>query len=195
MQLRLRQHNIFISQADEADQWLFHLPVFLYWELEQPRCRSPPSYLIAIQEIKIRLGVPIVEFCYSRERAKFERAWIVTARRYRDAGMCCEQINAMEEFEEQAFRNRRIYHLHIQADFPKSALEQGKSDAYFTDLDSWLENQKPGASLRATERDKEILKIISAGYNQRETAEILGIRQQVVSRHLAKIKKILQKGV
>lgn len=136
-----------------------------------------------------------MEFCYSRERAKFERAWIATARKYRDAGMCCEQINAMREFEEQAFRSRRIYHLHIQADFPRSALEQGESDTYFTDLDSWLENQMPGASLRATEKDKEILKIISAGYNQRETAEILEITQQAVSLHLKKIKKILKRGL
>jgi len=150
---------------------------------------------LRFKKIKIRLEVPIVEFSYSRERAKFEQAWIATARRYRDAGMDCWQINAMCEFEEQAFRSRRTYHRHIQADFPKGALEQGESDTYFTDLDSWLEDLRPGLSFRATERDKEILKIISVGYNQRETAEILGITQQAVSLHLEKIKKILKRGL
>ncbi len=139
-----------------------------------------------------------MEFIYSRERAKFERAWIVTARRYRDAGMCCEQINAMEEFEEQAFRSRRTYHRHTQQNLPPDFWDTlGTAETEMQcfqnlrrNMDVLLDDLAPGFSEKLTEQEKKIILSLCIGLTQQEIARQEGLAQSTVSYHLKKIKKI-----
>ncbi len=52
----------------------------------------------------------------------------------------------------------------------------------------------PGITQHLTKRDKEVITLLCAGLNHRETANIMGIAQQVVSRHVKKIRKFLKGG-
>lgn len=71
----------------------------------------------------------------------------------------------------------------------------GTTDSYFQDLDSVLDDLSPGMSQRLTERDREVLVLLFADMNHREAAEFLGIAQQVLSRHVKKVRKFLKRGV
>lgn len=137
-------------------------------------------------------------FNFAHEKRKFQRAWIRTAQQYREAGMCCEQINAMEELEIQQFNQfvavRRNTVTVPPADFWCVAPESVHMDSYFEDIEEYmdelLEGIRPGLSVKLIQQDKEILKNFYYGKNQRETAEILGLSQQTVSYRLKRIKKI-----
>lgn len=138
-------------------------------------------------------------FNYRQERKKFEERMQENEKKYRAAGMSDEQITAMREYEEEQFRRERIYKIHIvleqSKEYPGLIEWAGTTDSYFQDLDSVLDDLSPGMSQRLTERDKEVLVLLFTGMNHREAAEFLGIAQQVLSRHVKKVRKFLERGV
>jgi len=144
-----------------------------------------------------------VGFNYRKERIKFEKQMQENETRYRLAGMSDHQIVAMREFEEEQFRIRRIYKLHVvleeSAERPGPIERASAYDSYFQELcsclDVTLDNLCPGASNQLTLRDKEILLLLSFGVTQAEIAQQMGLAQQNVSKHLKKIKKIFQRRV
>ena len=111
-------------------------------------------------------------------------------KRYRAAGMSDEQITSMREYEEEQFRQERVYSIHIvlDQDSPRILEKASTEDSYWQDFDSVLEDLYPGISKRLTDKDKEVLSLLSAGLNHREAAEVIGVTQQVVSRRVKKIK-------
>ena len=131
-------------------------------------------------------------------RKHFEENWLKEARLFREAGMTCEQIAAMYDFEEEQFHRDRSYQektvLGISEEMWEHILRIGSSDTYFQDENNDIEIivrdvlGKPGASL--TEQDKKIICLLLKGYNQPQAAKILGISQQAISKHLARLKKI-----
>lgn len=138
-------------------------------------------------------------FNYRQERKKFEERMQENEKKYRAAGMSDEQITAMREYEEEQFRRERIYKIHIvleqSKEYPGLIEWAGTTDSYFQDLDSVLDDLSPGMSQRLTERDREVLALLFADMNHREAAEFLGIAQQVLSRHVKKVRKFLKRGV
>lgn len=138
-------------------------------------------------------------FNYRQERKKFEERMQENEKKYRAAGMSDEQITAMREYEEERFRRERVYKIHIvleqSKEYPGLIEWAGTTDSYFQDLDSVLDDLSPGMSQRLTERDKEVLVLLFTGMNHREAAEFLGIAQQVLSRHVKKVRKFLERGV
>ncbi len=138
-------------------------------------------------------------FNYRKERKKFEEQMIEVEKKYRAAGMSDSQIAAMREYEEEQFRRERIYKIHIVLEqsrgYPGLIKWCGTDDNYFQDLDSVLDDMSPGITQRLTKRDKEVIALLCVGLNHRETANIMGIAQQVVSRHVKKIRKFLKRGV
>ena len=138
-------------------------------------------------------------FNYRQERKKFEERMQENEKKYRAAGMSDEQITAMREYEEEQFRRERIYKIHIvleqSKEYPGLIEWAGTTDSYFQDLDSVLDDLSPGMSQRLTERDNEVLVLLFTGMNHREAAEFLGIAQQVLSRHVKKVRKFLKRGV
>ena len=138
-------------------------------------------------------------FNYRQERKKFEERMQENEKKYRAAGMSDEQITAMREYEEEQFRRERIYKIHIvleqSKEYPGLIEWAGTTDRYFQDLDSVLDDLSPGMSQRLTERDREVLVLLFADMNHREAAEFLGIAQQVLSRHVKKVRKFLKRGV
>ena len=138
-------------------------------------------------------------FNYRKERKKLEERMQEMEKKYRAAGMNDEQITAMREYEEEQFRRDRIYKIHIvleqSKEYPGLIKWCGINDSYFQDLNSALDDISPGLSHRLTKRDKEAVVLLCSGFNQRETANAMGITQQVVSRHVEKIRKFLKKGV
>ncbi|MEY8576481.1 hypothetical protein AALD01_19490 [Oscillospiraceae bacterium 21-37] len=138
-------------------------------------------------------------FNYRQERKKFEERMQENEKKYRAAGMSDEQITAMREYEEEQFRRERIYKIHIvleqSKEYPGLIEWAGTTDSYFQDLDSVLDDLSPGMSQRLTERDREVLVLLFADMNHREAAEFLGIAQQVLSRHVKKVRKFLKRGV
>ena len=138
-------------------------------------------------------------FNYRQERKKFEERMQENEKKYRAAGMSDEQITAMREYEEERFRRERVYKIHIvleqSKEYPGLIEWAGTTDSYFQDLDSVLDDLSPGMSQRLTERDREVLVLLFADMNHREAAEFLGIAQQVLSRHVKKVRKFLKRGV
>ena len=138
-------------------------------------------------------------FNYRQERKKIEERMQENEKKYRAAGMSDEQITAMREYEEEQFRRERIYKIHIvleqSKEYPGLIEWAGTTDSYFQDLDSVLDDLSPGMSQRLTERDREVLVLLFADMNHREAAEFLGIAQQVLSRHVKKVRKFLKRGV
>lgn len=136
-------------------------------------------------------------FNYRKERKKFEEQMEENEKKYRAAGMSDEQIALMREYEEEQFRHERVYGLHIvsEQEVPGTFERACTEDSYWQDLDSALESLSPGITERLTARDKEVLELLCAGLNHRETAMAIGVSQQAVSHRLKKIKKILRKGL
>ena len=142
-------------------------------------------------------------FNYRKERIKFEKQMHENEKKYRLAGMSDYQIAAMREFEEEQFRMKRIYKLHIvleeSAEHPGPIELASADDSYFQELrscfDVTLDNLCPGASSQLTSRDKEIILLLSFGFTQTEISQQLSLAQQNVSKHLKKIQKIFQRGV
>lgn len=142
-------------------------------------------------------------FNYRRERKKFEKEMAENEKRYRAAGMSEHQISTMREYEEEMFRRERVYGIHTifeeSKEYPGLIELEESNDSYFQDLsaslDSLLDNLVSGLSESLSVKDKEVLLLLSRGLNQQEAANLLGVSQQAISKHMKKIKLFLKKGL
>lgn len=134
---------------------------------------------------------------YTELKKEFEQEWAKNLKLYIKAGMSQEFIAAMREFDEEVFRKERTFQNKNPSrleywDDPR----MDSSVEYFSrlkeDLDTQLENIRPGLSNQATKRDKEILLLSSMGFTQAEIAVKLHITQSTVSYHLDKLKKLFK---
>lgn len=132
-------------------------------------------------------------------RKQFKANWLKEVRQFREAGMTCEQIASMYDYEVEQFRKDRSYHektvLGISEEMWEHILGIGSNDGYFQDENGDVEiivHDVLGKSDTVlTEQDKKIISLLLKGYNQPQAAKLLGISQQAVSKHLGRIKKLL----
>lgn len=139
-------------------------------------------------------------YSYTKLKRKFEEEWTRNLKLYKAAGMSQECIAAMRAFDEAVFRKERIFQSRTPSriaywDDPRMDNPVEYFSRLEEDLDIHLENLSPGLSKKATQRDKEILLLASAGFTQTEIAVKLHISQTSVYRHLQKIRNLLKKGV
>ena len=139
-------------------------------------------------------------FNYRQKRKEFEQNWAKALKQYIAAGMTQEQITAMREFDEELFRQERVYENRINVGLPDLNIQRfSVKEDYFQNLslhlDSALEDMLPGISQRITEQDRKVLLLACFGFTQDEIAMKLHISQMSVYRHLHKLQKLLKKGV
>lgn len=139
-------------------------------------------------------------FNYRQKRKEFEENWAKALKQYIAAGMTQEQITAVREFDEELFRQERVYENRINVGLPDLNIQRfSMEDDYFQNLslhlDAALEDMLPGISQRITEQDRKVLLLACFGFTQDEIAVKLHISQMSVYRHLHKLQKLLKKGV
>ena len=136
-------------------------------------------------------------FNYRQKRKEFEENWAKTLKQYIAAGMTQEQITAVREFDEELFRQERVYENRINVGLPDLNIQRfSVKEDYFQNLslhlDSALEDMLPGISQRITEQDRKVLLLTYFGFTQDEIAVKLHMKQSTVSYHLDKLKKLLK---
>lgn len=136
-------------------------------------------------------------FNYRQKRKEFEENWAKTLKQYIAAGMTQEQITAVREFDEELFRQERVYENRINVGLPDLNIQRfSVKEDYFQNLslhlDSALEDMLPGISQRITEQDRKVLLLTCFGFTQDEIAVKLHMKQSTVSYHLDKLKKLLK---
>lgn len=166
----------------------------------RPFPRSPPHLISVVQKPEIRMEVPSMGFNYRQKRKEFEQNWAKALKQYIAAGMTHEQISSMREFEEELFRQERVYENRVNVGLPDlNILRFSVEEDYFQDLshhlDAALENLCPGSSHKVTDQDRKVVLLACTGLKQEEIAVILHISQMSVYRHLHKLQKLLKKGV
>lgn len=164
-------------------------------------CKRPAprrSNLILVYS-KNQIGGILVGYNHRSEKRKFEKRWAKEVQSYRDAGMTCEQICAMYDFEVEQFHKDRVFRektvLGVPENLWESILGIGSSDLYFQNenenLEIIIQNALNSRCESMTAQDKRILFLFLRGLNQPQIAAQLGISQQAISKHLTKIKKFL----
>lgn len=136
-------------------------------------------------------------FNYRQKRKEFEQNWAKALKQYIDAGMTQEQIAAVREFDEELFRQERVYENRINVGLPDLNIQRfSVEEDYFQNLslhlDAALEDMQPGISQRITKQDRKVLLLACFDFTQDEIAVKLHISQMSVYRHL---QKLLKKGV
>ena len=139
-------------------------------------------------------------FNYRQKRKEFEQNWAKALKEYIDAGMTQEQIAAVREFDEELFRQERVYENRINVGLPDLNIQRfSVEEDYFQNLslhlDAALEDMQPGISQRITKQDRKVLLLACFDFTQDEIAVKLHISQMSVHRHLHKLQKLLKKGV
>ena len=139
-------------------------------------------------------------FNYRQKRKEFEQNWAKTLKQYIAAGMTQEQITAVREFDEELFRQERVYENRINVGLPDLNIQRfSVEEDYFQNLslhlDSALEDMLPGISQRITEQDRKVLLLTCFGFTQDEIAVKLHISQVAVLKHLHKFQKLLKRGL
>ncbi len=157
-----------------------------------------------------------MEFNYGLEKKKFDAEWERLRKEYREAGMSDAAIEEMYEFDLNAFRRRRTDARHEQKydGFITPWGDEATDDEnplllkFFSALayeDSYLEHENRFGWINAfTNEDlykkvnqlpddyKELLTlIIIDGYSQQEIATKFNVNKSVISRKIARIKKLL----
>lgn len=153
-------------------------------------------------------------FHYANEKKKFDHEWKRLRKEYADAGMSPSAIEAIHDYDWEAFLSRRTYENHTQP-LPDAFLsgevkEQGSKlfkkysslSAAFDEEDflgryAWLssiEDTDLSTKLgKLSVQDLELLTfIILEEHDQRELARIWGCSQSAISQRLKKIKKFLK---
>ena len=136
-------------------------------------------------------------FNYRQKRKEFEQNWAKALKQYIAAGMTHEQISSMREFEEELFRQERVYENRVNVGLPDlNILRFSVEEDYFQDLshhlDAALEDMQPGIAQRITEQDRKVLLLACFGFTQDEIAVKLHISQVAVLKHLHKLQKLLK---
>ena len=134
---------------------------------------------------------------YAREKRKFEAEWKRKALWYRKEGMSEEDIAEMYRFDLAQFNRDRAYESR------RRPLETACGSCYIqasevpSERCSWIDEV---SDLRLAERlhrlseaDLELLTLIAIdGKTYRDVAELFSCSHQNISRHIARIRKILR---
>ena len=154
-------------------------------------------------------------FNYAREKNRFEINWKKLQRKYEDAGMSPEAIDAMYKYDWEVFRANRIHNNHTQA-LPVCLSESTKDDrstlfqkypslTVSFDIDdfsgrySWIEtisdNRLSAKLVSLSSKDLELLTfLIIEEHDQKELARRWGCSQSAISQRLKKLKEFLGKS-
>lgn len=74
-------------------------------------------------------------FNYRQKRKEFEQNWAKALKEYIDAGMTQEQIAAVREFDEELFRQERVYENRINVGLPDLNIQRfSVEEDYFQNL-------------------------------------------------------------
>ena len=152
-------------------------------------------------------------FNYAREKRRFDADWLKLADEYRAAGFNEVGIQAMRDFDWDAFNQRRAYENRTQ-DLPSetigddgdecstlfqkfSSLTTGFDESVFTGRYGWIDAiDNPvlaGKLINLSDSDKELLTLLAfEGYTQSEIAKIQGCSQSAVCQRITRIKKVLK---
>ncbi len=132
-------------------------------------------------------------------KRKFETEWQKKEKQYRELGMTEEQINAIREFDEKAFRADRAYlekkvPLAEADEFRQTTIDELVIDnieenwyEYITDSEKRKAMRKVPANMR---RAFYLNKVMSM--SQQEISSILLVTQQTISYWIVKIAEILK---
>lgn len=133
---------------------------------------------------------------YAKEKRKFDAEWKRKALWYRKEGMSEEDIEAMHCFDLAQFNRDRAYESR------RRPLETACGSCYIqapeadTGRYSWIDEvsdpQLADRLLELSEADLELLTLIAIeGRTRQEVSEMLSCSHQNISRHIARIRKIL----
>ena len=130
---------------------------------------------------------------YAREKRKFDAEWKQKALWYRKEGMSEEDIEAMYRFDLAQFNRDRAYESR------RRPLETACGSCYVQEpieRYSWIDEiSDPQLAERLhalPEADLELLTLIAIdGKTYRDVAEVFSCSHQNISRHIARIRKIL----
>ena len=130
---------------------------------------------------------------YAKEKRKFDAEWKRKALWYRKEGMSEEDIEAMHRFDLAQFNRDRAYESR------RRPLETACGSYYVqksAERFSWIDEvSDPRLSDRLhelSEADLELLTLIAIdGKTYRDVAQMLSCSHQNISRHIARIRKIL----
>lgn len=120
-------------------------------------------------------------FYYAKEKREFDREWEKLRSEYTTAGMSGEDIDKLYAFDWDWFCSRRRFINHTQG-LPAENIE-GEDSAE----QSSLIRKFPSFSISL---DETLITI--EGYNQTETARLLGCSQKNISLKMTRIKKVLK---
>ena len=182
----------------------FCMPVIIYNSVRRVVPSFPtistPSDFGRPKNPKSEWRYPVWGLTTGQKRKEFEQNWAKALKQYIAAGMTHEQISSMREFEEELFRQERVYENRVNVGLPDlNILRFSVEEDYFQDLshhlDAAMENLCPGSSQKVTDQDRKVVLLACTGLKQEEIAVILHISQMSVYRHLHKLQKLLKKGV
>ena len=133
---------------------------------------------------------------YAREKRRFDAEWKRKALWYRKEGMSEEDIEAMHSFDLAQFNRDRAYESR------RRPLETACGSCYVqapevhAERYSWIDEiSNPQLAERLhvlSEADLELLTLIAIeGRTRQEVSEMLSCSHQNISRHIARIRKIL----
>ena len=154
-------------------------------------------------------------FNYGLEKKNFDSQWAMTRKRYEDAGMSSEAIQAMYDYDWSVFNANRSYQNHTQ-EMAAPSFEQSEesysplmnkyqeavsvTDHYHETKSrfAWIGEIEDENLLSALEKlsddDLEILTLyIYEGYSTVELSKVYGIAHQNISKRIIKITNFLKK--
>ena len=137
-----------------------------------------------------------MSYNYAKEKRRFDAEWKQKALWYRKEGMSEEDIEAMHCFDLAQFNRDRAYESR------RRPLETACGSCYVqapeadTERYSWIDEmgdaQLSERLHRLSEADLELLTLIAIeGRTRQEVSEMLLCSHQNISRHIARIRKIL----
>lgn len=152
-------------------------------------------------------------FNYAKERRKFDTEWKKLRKEYEQAGMGDDVIDQLYQFDLEAFRSWRNYSVRTQR-MPDMYIGEENEEEYSSLLkkfktlsitfdesnffgryawtDTVSDPQLVERIKRLSAQDLEILTLYAIlDYSQSKIARIMACNQSVISRKLARIKKIL----
>jgi len=146
-------------------------------------------------------------FNYAKEKAEFDRQWADIRKQYEELGMSQDAIENIRKFDWDWFNSQRRYSSHL-AELPEEVtvetIQQASTGTMPGDVPAslgsdplqWLDEiedeQLVQKLIQLGKSDLELLTYLAfEGYTQREIAQKQMCSQMAISKHLNKLRKIL----
>ena len=144
-----------------------------------------PIWFRSSKNPKSEWRYPVWVSTIGKKGKNLSKTWAKALKQYIAAGMTQEQITAMREFDEELFRQERVYENRINVGLPDLNIQRfSVEEDYFQDLshhlDAAMENLCPGSSQKVTDQDRKVVLLACTGLKQEEIAVILHISQMSV---------------